>query len=392
MDSHLYIEADEAAQMLGVTKATLYSYVSRKNLRSFPTDGSRRRRYWRADIAALREAEAVVDQADRLVQSTSLTLLTDSGMFYRGQDAVTLAETEHLEAIAGLLWQSDDAFAGAAPGGSPQVTALLRSVAELAPLEQALSVMAAIEHANPKSADLSAAGFVRASAGVVRWLAAIASGARHATTAPIHLVLAEGAGRPDHADLIRRALVLVADHEFDPTTYAVRAAANTGVTPYGVATVGLIVTRGQRLRQQRALSATRFIGDILRASNPVAEVEKAYRSGEALAGFAPPPVHRARDPRSAALLASMRDQFAGDDEFQRIDAALAAAADLSGSAPQFILPMTYLGLRLGFLDEPLAFSIPGRVVGWLAHAKEQFEVGHLIRPRATYIGKLPNGQ
>ena len=377
--------------MLGVTKATLYSYVSRKNLRSFPTEGTRRRRYWRADIAALREAEAMPDRADRLVQTTSLTLLTDSGMFYRGRDVVALADTERLEAIAALLWQSDDAFADPAPGGSRQVTALLRSVAELAPLERALSVMAAVEHANPKSADLSAPGFIRASAGVVRWVAAIVSGAAHATTAPIHLVLAEGAGRPDHADLIRRALVLVADHEFDPTTYAVRAAANTGVTPYGLATVGLVVTRGQRLRQQRALSATRFIGDILRAKDPVAEVEKTYRSGEGLAGFAALPVHGASDPRGAALLASMHDQLGRDDEFQRVAAALAAAADLTGCAPQFILPMTYLGLRLGFRDEPLVFSVPGRVVGWLAHAKEQFEVGHLIRPRAMYVGKLPHG-
>jgi citrate synthase len=35
-------------------------------------------------------------------------------------------------------------------------------------------------------------------------------------------------------DIIRRLLMVAADHEFDPTTYAVRAGADAGVTPYEV--------------------------------------------------------------------------------------------------------------------------------------------------------------
>ena len=31
----------------------------------------------------------------------------------------------------------------------------------------------------------------------------------------------------------------------------------------------------------------------------------------------------------------------------------------------------------------------GRAAGWVAHALEQVATGHLLRPRARYIGPLP---
>jgi citrate synthase len=47
-----------------------------------------------------------------------------------------------------------------------------------------------------------------------------------------------------------------------------------------------------------------------------------------------------------------------------------------------------LGLPAG---SALALLGVGRVVGWIAHALEQYQEGRLIRPRARYAGELPRG-
>jgi citrate synthase len=49
----LYLSAEEAAGLLGVNLPTLYAYVGRKNIRSLKVEGSRKRRYWAADIQRL---------------------------------------------------------------------------------------------------------------------------------------------------------------------------------------------------------------------------------------------------------------------------------------------------------------------------------------------------
>ncbi len=50
MQDDLYVSAEAAAEMLSVSLPTLYAYVSRKKIRSQPVPGTRRSRYWRADI------------------------------------------------------------------------------------------------------------------------------------------------------------------------------------------------------------------------------------------------------------------------------------------------------------------------------------------------------
>ena len=56
IDDVEYLEVDEAAELLGVKKATIYAYVSRGVLGSFRQGIGRKRLYRRAAIEALREA------------------------------------------------------------------------------------------------------------------------------------------------------------------------------------------------------------------------------------------------------------------------------------------------------------------------------------------------
>jgi citrate synthase len=73
-------------------------------------------------------------------------------------------------------------------------------------------------------------------------------------------------------------------------------------------------------------------------------------------------------PRRVAVLCQAAEELSG--EKPNIDFALAAFAathDLPDGAPFQIFTLA-------------------RCVGWLAHAIEQAESGHLIRPRARYLG------
>src|SRR5919204_4127687 len=111
------LSAEEAAEYLGVSKRSLYAYVSRGLLVSEPAVG-RARRYplWSLDELKARRAERREPAAAALrwgtpVLESALTLIDGGRLFYRGVDAVTLSRTATFEEVAWLLWtgvQEDD--------------------------------------------------------------------------------------------------------------------------------------------------------------------------------------------------------------------------------------------------------------------------------------------
>src|SRR5436309_9265131 len=113
-----HLTAQQAADALGVTTATLYAYTSRGQLRSEPIPGRpRQRRYYREDIERLQDRkEARRDPAKAAarglhwggpVLESGITLIQNGRFYYRGHDAVTLAETATLEEVAMLLWAAE---------------------------------------------------------------------------------------------------------------------------------------------------------------------------------------------------------------------------------------------------------------------------------------------
>src|SRR5262245_66428833 len=118
--SSYFLSAPQAAAALSVTPATLYAYTSRGQLRSEPVPGRpRERRYYREDIDRLRERkETRRDPAKAAarglhwggpVLESGITLIHEGKVYYRGHDAVALAETASLEDAAALLWSADEA-------------------------------------------------------------------------------------------------------------------------------------------------------------------------------------------------------------------------------------------------------------------------------------------
>ena len=182
---------------------------------------------------------------------------------------------------------------------------------------------------------------------------------------------------------MRRALVLLADHELNASTFAARVAASTGASLSASVLAGLAALSGPRHGGVSARIAA-LIEDAGR-DGPEAAVRAYIARGDAPPGFGQRP-YPAGDPRAKALLSAFRP----DAEMTRL---MAAGEALTGQPPNIDMALAALTRRLGLApDAAFALFALGRSVGWIAHAIEQLESGGLIRPRARYVGPPPSPQ
>jgi citrate synthase len=392
MQDDLYVSAETAAQMLRVSLPTLYAYVSRKKIRSQSVPGTRRNRYWRADIERVAggdEAPAA-ERPGGLRRETDITLITEQGPHYRGENAVRLSETRSVEDVAALLWQADRStvFTSALPNAPAQLTKMLQLLSGTSAADRATAVFPFIEIANPRAYDLTRDGMCQTGVDVLRWLAAFLIKTHSPSSDPLHVSVARGLGASDDmADLIRRVMVLSADHGFEPGTYAVRAVASTGVTPYRSVLTGLSVSMGRRTKIGRHEGLARLLNEVANSREPQDPVVRRMREGEEILGFGSD-LYKNGDPRARAVLQRLTEIFAGDTDFRKLQRAIAVVRDSKGLEPDFALTNVYLARRLG-MDSKDSLFILGRAVGWIAHSIEQYEVGGTIREPAMYTGPLP---
>lgn len=385
-----YLSAAQAAERLGVNLQTLYVYVSRKGIRSRPIPGTRQKEYWRADIdRILRRASSDAPAVGPSGES-ALTLISDGALYYRGQDAVRLAETLTFEDVAALLWDvpAAHAFTAAPPAGRPLATAVADLVRQESDVTRALALLPLLEDADPKAYDLSRAGMARTGGDILRWLAALVTFADAPSAAPIHAFIGERLTlRPEETDLVRRLLVLAADHGFEASTIAARSIAGGGVTPWRAVIGGFCVTVARRSKSGNLASIGRFVSEVAASVDPLEPVIRRVRDGEPLPGF-DPGLYPQGDPRARAIFDQVRVVYDGDIEYRRMDQALAAALDIQGVRPNFALACLFVGRKVGLAPRHTLFNV-GRAAGWIAHAIEQHELGEWAHPAGAYVGPAP---
>jgi citrate synthase len=237
----LYLSAREAAAELAISPATLYAYVSRGMIRSEPSSDSRSHRYRAEDIRNLKERRAPSPEprglrsfdADLPVMDSAIATITEDGPIYRGVNCIELAETDTLEHAATLLWDVTgvDPFSH---DNCPLVSAEMRAVAaaarDAAPIDRTIAVLALAASADPRAFTRAADGRAMVGGRILRLVVAtMLNGTSSAE--PLHLQIARtwAPANKHAADLIRRALVLLADHELNASTFTVRCAASTGL-------------------------------------------------------------------------------------------------------------------------------------------------------------------
>ncbi len=390
-----WIGAADAARLLGVSRATLYAYVSRGYLRSQATPGAHRvRSYAREDLERLRQHAEERRAPDKAaahalhwglpVLESAITLVDGQRLFYRGHDAVQLAGTRSLQEVAALIWTGgfDGTF------DERVRSAAVRRVRPAPFVVRAQATLAASAAADATAFDLRAAIVARTGWRIVRLLTAVAAGSQPPGMT-VERALAR-AWRIDGgaAELLRAALILCADHDLNVSSFTARCVASAGANPYAVVTAALAALEGPRhggatARVEAMLSALR------RARSLPAAVAERLRRGEPVEGFGHP-LYRHGDPRAAALLGLLRQRYRADRECRYIDACATAISDATGEVPNLDFALGALArvLRLP-AGSPLVLFAVGRSIGWIGHAIEQYANGQLIRPRAKYVGVVP---
>src|SRR4051812_25473676 len=125
-DGERLLGARAAAARLGVKLDTLYAYVSRGLLRSVAVPGSRERHYRADDIERFRISRGSERGREMLIPliDSAICLIEDGRFFYRGRDALHLADTVTLEETAALLWGDEGDNPGLSiplPSSSPDL-------------------------------------------------------------------------------------------------------------------------------------------------------------------------------------------------------------------------------------------------------------------------------
>lgn len=437
----VWMTAAEALDVLNVRPQTLYANVSRGKIRAKADgDDPRRSLYHRDDVLRMarrangrRKVEIVSSEAMQYgdpVLASAISTALDGRLLYRGHEATTLAETASLEDIAALLWECPPDEAAAiwptsdshdAPAAHPPTTdafdqrlchATASSDAGQTTTDSALAagllILARRSAVDAASLGRPVAELRAEAAGILATLvnamtdcrssvptgspaghtasaasdgSSIACG--HATdgnVGPISRRLALAWHAEAHEDLIRRALVLMADNELNASTFATRVAISTGASLAAGVLAGFTTLTGP-LHGGAAQQFAQLIAEA-NASSATQAVHDWLASNRALPAFGHP-LYRDGDPRAKALIKLLPTM--------ELHAALAVAAEQqAGELPNIDYALSLLTAACGLpKDAPFILFAVGRCVGWLAHALEQVQANRLIRPRARYTGPAP---
>ena len=364
------IGSSEAARLLGVTKPTLYAYVSRGIVgRTTAVDG-RTSLFDRTEIDRLASRSRTRRPGERptidVQIGSAVTHLSDETITYRGHDAARLAAERSFEAVAELL------ITGELADQEPRWPVDRRA------LERCRSVVDAADPTRPITALALAAGAMIGLTDRIeapgeaarRFLAIVPSLLGGPTSGSISERLAAAWRRQptdELIDAISRALVLLADHELATSTLAVRVACSVRADPYAAIAAGLHTVSGALHGAASQASARLF--EVAAEQGAEAAVAAYLKSGRRVPGFGHS-VYRNGDPRFGPLISAVRRVPATGERHDVVEAVLTQTGRSVSVLPNVDLALGalfYVGQLP--LDAPL-FAV-ARIAGWAAHYAEE---------------------
>jgi citrate synthase len=383
------LESEEAARRLGVKLPTLYAYVSRGLLVSYPSDGSRRRLFDVDEVERLAHRSRGARQVESRLASvtTGITQLRDDGATYRGRLVAQLAADSNFEAVADLLWRAE-------PNPSDWVATRLPRPPRLDTSDLLRWVTVLCGAQDRLRADLREELVVRSARRLITTMVAALPAGTTGLTAPGPGVTAERLARhlvPAEMSTTRRrrlnrtvdvALVLLADHELATSTVAVRVAASTRADLYDAMLAGLGTLAGPLHGGASQMAYTLLI----EADRHGVEraVNECLRWQRLLPGFGHA-VYKHGDFRVAPLLQCF-DELARPEQRQMVASLIELAADHNVPAPNVDLALAAIAWATGMPTEAgrTIFTV-ARIAGWTAHYLEELGEKPLrFRARAVY--------
>jgi len=396
-----YLSAKEAAESLGISLATLYAYVSRGLIRSEALGQSRARRYRRQDVEQLKQKKELRDDPTKATEGalnwgmplleSGLSLIDQGRLYYRGHEVTTLAAERSLEEVASLLWVGHfEAPLAPLPTGVPseRYRAMAKELVGATPLDRMQVLLPVVAMEDASAYDLRPGAVALTGGRILRVLAMALTASDDPARPVIEQLLS--AWRPQHPRagfLLKAALVLAADHEFNVSAFTARCVASAGSTPYAAVGAGLGALQGAKHGGHCGRVEALFdeTGSPERARDVLAA---RLRRGEGTPGFGHP-LYPHGDPRGRALRDWLVDACPESEDLELALAIQAVALELLGDHPTIDFALVTLA-RLLRLPEGAALALfaLGRTIGWIGHAIEQYQLDRIIRPRARYVGPL----
>lgn len=373
-----WIDTQAACTLLGVKAQTLYAYVSRHGIRTKADPGDARSSFYFApDLERLltqnRRPRARADVAQAAIRwgdpvlETSISEVREGTIWLRDRPIEDCAREVTLEGTAALLCgfdrvvlpQARKRFSGASP-----FTRAMKALANEA--DGAPSLASLVPSEMPQEVGRVLSVVTNAC------LAKVATGEVHRRIATKWGLTLQS------ADIVRQALVLLSDHELNPSTFAVRVAASTGTSLAAALLAGVTTLSGPR-HGGVALLADEALQAALNGGLDQFLEQHADQSPYSF-GFGHP-LYPAGDPRAAYLLDLIPK---GAPVLQAVD----HASNRLSQRANVDTALAAIAYHFEFPADAAAivFTV-GRTAGWCAHAIEQAKSGTLIRPRAKFQPK-----
>lgn len=183
-------------------------------------------------------------------------------------------------------------------------------------------------------------------------------------------------------------LILYAEHELNASTFTVRVTAGTMSDYHSAIVAGICALKGP-LHGGAAEDALTVIQAIGPAGNVRPWVEAAFAEKRLIAGFGHR-VYKTGDARTPHLREMCRVLAADATDPGLVDTALTAEEYIRSRKNLVANVDFYAAAVLFYLGFPASlftsFVTSSRILGWSAHALEQYDVNRIIRPRARYSG------
>jgi citrate synthase len=332
---------------------------------------------------------------------------------YCGYDAIDLAQHATYEETVYLLLHGElptsgelDAFKQRMAGSrrmNPALVQLLRSLPGApTPMEALRTIVSAMSAADSSPLDKSKAANLRRATRII---------ARMPTVVAAHWRLRQGEepiapmeglthaanfycmlhGQPPselEERILDMCLILMAEHELNASTFAVRVVASTLSDIYAAITAGLGALNG-RLHGAANTEVMKMLLEVDHTNNIDGYVEGALTAGRRIMGFGHR-VYKTGDPRATFLrevLGELDGGLPGAHWYHlahKVQDTVFQYKQIYPNVDFYAAPALY---GLGFPMEMFtAFFACARSAGWAAHVLEQYGDNRLIRPTTVYVG------
>jgi citrate synthase len=322
------------------------------------------------------------------VLESSITLIENGRLYYRGHDVAELARTRSIEEVAALIWTGgfdSEAFAGT----QLHVVAGTKTSEGLPFISRAQSVLPLVAARDALAFDLRPRAVAQTGWRILNLLASIAAESSELEATIEETLHKRWVPRTPHAaELLRAALIVSADHELNVSSFSARCVASAGANPYAVVVAGLAAMEGTKHGGVSARVET-MLDELRRARDLRKALGDRLRRGEPVVGFGHP-LYPGGDPRARVLMELLAKRVPKSTELTFARGVAKAGEEVTGEKPtvDFALAALARTLKLGH-GTPLTLFALGRSIGWIGHAIEQYARDEIIRPRARYAGPPP---